>query len=261
MDFDEYWQENKRFVGIVFTGFLVFMIARMSISSTIGGEVTAAQKRDSRERTKLKAPMYDNRDRDSAKGENDALVQVADKLKDAVGFVPREAFTLSGSLSPSARYHAALAQVREDVLPLASRANMVVDNDLGQPDLSPTREEEIVRHLEALDLIDRALRLSLDVGMARVDKIHVALDAGLRSKGGVGVVENTRVELELGGDGAAVLEFIRRSQEPELVIGGRAFTILSLNTRQSKRAGETQVNLSLAVVRLHSVTILDAEEL
>ncbi len=261
MDFDEYWQENKRFVGIVFAGFVVFLIARGVISSTVGDEVKAAQGKESRERSKLSAPMYSTRDRDAAERENEALVLVANQLKDAVAFVPREAFSLAGSLSPSARYHAALTKVREEILPLASRANMVVDSDLGQPDLSPTREEEIVRHLEALDLIDRALRLSIEVGLARVDKIHVALDAGLRSKGGVGIVENTRVELELGGNGAAVLEFIRRTQEPDLVIGGRAFTILSLNTSTSRRAGEIEVKLSLAVVRLHSVTVVDAEEL
>ncbi|MFT6039866.1 MAG: hypothetical protein ACI9C2_000017 [Gammaproteobacteria bacterium] len=261
MDFDEYWQENKRFVGIVFTGLMVFLIARMGISSTVGAEAKDASTNEAAAVKKLRDAMYSTADRDKARKENEALVTVAGKLKQSVAFEPREGFTIAGAISPSSRYHAALADVREEIMPMAGRSNMVVDADLGQPDLSPTREEEIVRHLEALDLIDRVLHLAVDVRLGRVDKIHVVLDPSLKSKGGVGAIEKTRVDFEFSGSGAAVLEFLRRSQEPELVIGGRALTILSLDTRAAKRQGEIQTKLSLAVVRLHEVETSDGEEL
>jgi hypothetical protein len=260
MDFDEYWQENKRFVGIVFTGLVVFLIARAVISSSIGSEVVSAKNVEKAAIKKLSAAMYSSADRDEARRVNEQLGEVASQLKQAAEFVPRESFTLVGAISPSSRYHAALADVREAIMPIAGRANMVVADDLGQPELSPTREEEIVRYLEALDLIDRVLRSAIDSGLARVDKINVALDPGLKGKGGVGLVETTRVDFELGGYGTEVLEFLRRSQEPDLLIGGRAFTILSLDTRTSRRSGEIQVNLSLGVVRMHEVIKQDEEQ-
>ena len=135
MDFDEYWQENKRFVGYVAAALIVFMIARSVIDSTVGGEVRSERLALKSAQDKLKTAMYDGQARDKAKIDNRELTEVVDQLSQAVGFVPRPAFELTDSRSTSSRYHSTLANTRDELLPLAGRHNMALDADLGQPEL------------------------------------------------------------------------------------------------------------------------------
>ena len=261
MDFDEYWQENKRFVSLVCVALVVFLIARGVISSTLGGDVKAASRALTNAEKKLKTPMYDARDRDAAKAQNVALTALVDRLSREVEFVPREGFDLEGARSATSRYHGTLARVREELLPMAGRANMGLDGDLGQPDLSPTRPEEIGRYLAGLDLVDRMVRLAIDTRVARVEGIHVALDPALRSKDGVGSIERTRVRATLGGTGDRLLEFLRRARRPELVPGGQPFVVESVDMRSAKRGVGAELEVTFNVVRLAPVeTSTDAEE-
>ncbi|MBC8451141.1 MAG: hypothetical protein H8D72_00365 [Planctomycetes bacterium] len=254
MDFDEYWQENKRFVGLVFAALVVFLIARGVVSSTLGGDVQAAARALSNAEGKLKAPMYDTRDRDAARKENEALKAVVAQLSEAVAFVPREGFDLVDVRSASSRYHGTLARVREELLPLAGRANMALDGDLGQPALSPTRSEEIGRYLEGLDLVDRVVRLAIDTRVSGVESLKVTLDSGLRSKEGVGEIERTRVSATLVGSGASLLEFLRRARRPELVPGGQPLVIEELDMRAAKRGVGAELEVRFNVVRLAPLT-------
>src|SRR5204863_482021 len=83
-------------------------------------------------------------------------------------FAPRPAFAFDPAKgSASNQYFATVSSVREELLTLAGRNNMRIAEDLGLPALSPTRESEIVRYLEALDLVDRAVRLALASGVDR----------------------------------------------------------------------------------------------
>lgn len=251
MDFDEYWQENKRFVGLVFAAFVVFLIARGVISSTLGGDVKAQTLALSKAEGKLKTAMYNAQDRDAAKAQNDELRALVGALAEEVEFVPRPGFDLEGARSASSRYHSTLAKVREELLPRAGRANMALDGDLGQPELSPTRSEEIARYLEGLDLVDRIAQLAIETRVAGVDDLVVSLDPALRSKDGVGDLERTRVRAKLDGSGDRLLEFLRRSLRPELVPGGQPFVIEHIDMRTKKRGGGAELDLIFNVVRLH----------
>jgi len=263
MDFDEYWQENKRFVGLVFAGFVIFLIARGVVSSTLGGDVKAQRLALSKAENKLKNAMYDSRDRDAAKAQNEELRALVTTLSEAVAFVPREGFNLDGARSASSRYHGTLAKVREELLPSAGRANMALDGDLGQPELSPTRSEEIGRYLEGLDLVDRIVQLAIETRVSGVDGLQVSLDPALRSKDGVGDIERTRVKAKLEGTGDRLLEFLRRARRPELVPGGQPFVIESIDMRTQKRGLGAELELTFNVVRLRAEVSGedDAEEL
>ena len=250
MDFDDYWQENKGFAVRVLIGLVVFAIARMAIGGTLGEDVASARRTLTNAEKKLKDAMYDGRARDEAGRVNEDLGAVRTALEAGVAFRPREGYDLEGAMSGSSRYHRTLADLRDALLPLAGRSNMVLDRGLGQPDLSPTRDEEILRYLESLDLVERVVRLALDLGVERMEKIHVSLDTGLRSKEGVGAVETTKVRFELGGSGDALLELIRRSQEPGRVLGGQALTLGAVDVRPSKRGKHSEATVSFLVVRL-----------
>ncbi len=250
MDFDEYWQENKGFVGTVFAGFVVILIAYLVIGNTLGEDVQSAKRTLGSAEAKLRTAMYDSKARDAATEANEGLEAVLAELEASVAFQPREGFDLENAISGSSRYHRVLADLRDELLPLAGRRSMVLARDLGQPDLSPTRDEEILRYLEALDMIDRVVRLGLDLGIERIEKIHVVLDAGLRSKDGVGAVERTRVEFDLGGGGDALLELLRKSQYPTAVLGGQALTLGPVDMRPAKRNKDSEASVSFYVVRL-----------
>lgn len=259
MDFDEYWQENKRFVTIVCAGLILFLIGRKVVSSTLGADVKVEARALSSAEKKLKNPMYNARDRDAAKRENETLKAVVAELAEAVAFVPRRDFTLVGARSASSRYHSTLAKVRDELLLLAGRASMVLERDLGMPQLSPTRSEEIGRFLEGLDLIERVARLAMDSHVDSVEDLGVVLDTSLDTKDGVGYMERTRVRATLEGSGSSLLEFLRRSRRAELVLGGQPLVIEAVDLRSAKRGDGAELKVTFNVVRLAQAVDSDAD--
>lgn len=260
MDLDEYWQENKRFVGFAVGALVVFLIARSILHSSVGGAVDAQRVALISAQNNLKQAMYDGRARDAAKRDNLALEAVVGELSAAVAFRTRPTFTLGDTRSATSRYHGILADTRDALLPLAGRQNMALDTDLGQPDLSPTRPEDIERYLEGLDLVDRLVRLAADCGVGAVDDLQVTLDTALRSREGVGAIEKTQVKAKLEGNGRALLEFLRRSQRAESVAGGQALVIEFVDMRQAKRRVGAELDVIFNVVRFAPIEdVLDEE--
>jgi len=56
--------------------------------------------------------------------------------------------------SSANHYLRTLSRVREELTQRANRASLKLDSSLGMPELSPTVEREILRYLEALDLVE-----------------------------------------------------------------------------------------------------------
>jgi hypothetical protein len=162
--------------------------------------------------------MYSSNDLADAETENDALKKAVESLTRATAFQPRPQFVLDPKRgSPSNQYFGVVSAVREDLLKLAGRANLRVPEDLGLPALSPTREPDIARYLEALDLVDRAVRMAIASGCERIEKIEIKLDPKLTSREGVGGIEKTRVVVNLSGKSAPMIEFLSLTQQPDAV--------------------------------------------
>lgn len=216
MDLNDTWQENKRFVLTVAAGVIVFVTGTMVVDALFKSELVALRRSADSAAARLRGePMYSASDLDTAERENEELDRAVQELSRQVAFEPREAFRLDAKRgSASNQYFASVAGVREELLTLAGRSNLKLPEDLGLPALSPTREAEIVRYLEALDLIDRAVRLALSAGVERVDKIDIKLDPKLSSRQGVGNVERTRVAITLSGSPGPMVRFLRASQAP-----------------------------------------------
>jgi hypothetical protein len=215
MDLNEYWQENKRFVMIVIAGLIVFMIGEMTIGALIKSDLDVQERRLRALSSELRSPRYKARDLTEAKAENQSLRDASDILIGSVNFAPREAFRVDpdgGSLGN--QYFATVSRVRDALLRDAGRAGVRIVPDLGLPAMAPTRDEEIVRHLDALDLIERVLRLAIAEGVERVDRIKIKLDPKLGARKGVGLVEKTRVEMRLSGASAPLLRLIVATQTP-----------------------------------------------
>lgn len=216
MDLSNYWQENKRFLVTIASGVLVFAIAWMVIGKYIGDELKRQRVTLNSTTQKLsKDPMYTPESLSQAQAENDGLVKAVDTLSKATAFAPRPQFVLAEKRgSPSSQYFAVVSAVRDDLLRQAGRANMRIPEDLGLPALSPTREPDIARYLEALDLVDRGIRMALATGCERIEKIEIKLDARLNSREGVGRIEKTRVAFTFSGKGAPIAAFLSLTQSP-----------------------------------------------
>lgn len=248
MNLDSVWQEHKRFITLCAIGGAGFLVGALVIQETLGSDLGAARAKKLGLERQLAGGMYGRSEQDLAQADRDALAARVDELRAAVAFVPRPGFALDPQRGSAAgQYLAAIQTVQDELLPAAGRAGMVLDRDLGLPPLSPTREEEIARVLEGLDLVERGVRLAMAAGVARIPEIEIRLDPSLSSRAGVATIERTEIRLSARGDGQALASFLRRTQEgaaPLIVIEADLSTVRS-------KGDEASLELTLAAVRLH----------
>ncbi len=252
MDLNDYWQENKRFVTIVFAGFVVFLIGYFVIDGHYGDDIKASSGKITRLRGDLKKAMFTGSDLTLAQEENDALRAAVGTLEEAVAFRPREEFVLDPMLgSFPNQYLRTLTRVREDILPRANRGNMAIDPGLGMPKLSPTKDEEIVRYLEALDVIETVSAMAIDSRVKRLEKITIRLDTGLTSRDGLGRIERTSITFGMRGASLALTRLVAATQRPR---DGRVLHVNDLEMTPSRnKDDEVQLELTLTIARLRPV--------
>jgi len=250
MDLGEYWQENKRFVTSVALGLVGFLVAASVIDSTFADDIGATSRRVSRLKSDLAKPMFDATDLAAVTAENEALREAVGRLEEATAFVPRDGFSVDAGLgSPSNQYLRTLAEVREELLPRVNRANVRVDPGVGMPELSPTRGDEILRYLEALDVVETVVRMVVDSGVRRIDDIQVKLDPGLSSRSGLGRVERTRVVFELAGPSRSVTNLLARTQRPP---SGNALLLEDVELIPARnKEDEVRLEMTVVIARLH----------
>lgn len=257
MDLSDLWQEHKRFLVTVGLGAFAFLIGMWTIEAVYGDDLAAVRgSRLSLDRN-LRQALYSRSDLDEAERQNEALRAAVDELAAAVESRPRERFLLGseamGGGSPSIQFQRTVAALRDELLPLAGRNNLDLEPTLGLPSLSPTEDYKIERYLEALDVLDRAVRLAMDAGVEAIENVRIKLDPGLLSRAGVGRIERTRIELQLAGPSRALTAFLAATQRPgegEDDGGGRALQVHEFEL-STGRADQTRLELVLVVARLH----------
>lgn len=216
MDFNDYWQENKRFVMTVAVAAVLYLIVSAFISSSVGDELRSARTSQRNVEAELRKARFTNADKSRAEEQHDALLAAVDALRAKVDFRPRPEYEVDPARPVGSQYVERVSAVREDLMRRAGRRKVRLPEDLGLPALAPTRDEEIVRHLHALDLIERVLSQAIDVGVERVDKIEIRLDPGLFSRNGVGRVERTRVRMRMSGVSGPLVDLIAATQDPNV---------------------------------------------
>ncbi len=248
MNAQDWWQENKRFALATAGGGIVFLIAWMLIQSFYGDELARAQRSAALTARKLSSEsLYGREAEEAAQSRHDALESAVRRLSEAVHFQTRPFWRLDSARgSASSQYFAVVAATREELLQRAGRASLRVPEDLGLPALSPTKEGDIERHLQALDLVDRVARTAMARGVARIDRLEIRLDPRLNSKEGVGRVEKTRVVCAMIGAPGALVDFVAATQEPG-VEGGAPLVVEKVELAPSRGKSE---EASLEVVFL-----------
>lgn len=251
MDLNGYWQENKRFLVAVGCGLVLFLIGWMAIASFFGDELAAKQRRERSLRSDLEDPMYSSSDLAQVRAENEALALVFDELRERVEFEPREAFALRDGDAPSSRYFGVVSDVRDDLIVRCGRAGLAFPDDLGLPRLAPTREQEIRRYLEALDVVEATLSLGIETGCERVERIQIGLDPRLLSGRPIEDLEKTLVELRLTGPASpmvALLGLLQQERDGRVLLVERAEVQAGRSARD-----EVRMDLVLVVPHLHGL--------
>ncbi|MBI5433458.1 MAG: hypothetical protein HZA52_11570 [Planctomycetes bacterium] len=245
---EDFWQENKRFVLGVAAGAAVFGIGWLATEKTLGADLRSQRARLSTIEKQLAQPRYVAADQTRAEAERERLSQAVATLNDAVSFHARPEFALDGT-SPANRYFAVQSRVREELLTLAGRAGLVVPEGLGLPALSPTKEQEIVRYLEALDVVERVVKLAIDAGCERIDEIRIALDPRLVSGKSIPDIEKTSIEFDLIGASAPLARWIAATQQERF---GDVLLIDKLNLLASRtKADESRLEVVFRVAHLY----------
>ena len=255
MDLNDYWQENKRFVTLVAVGLFVFMIAEMAIGSLIGDDVLATRASLNARKRDLAEARFGTSQLDAARSQNEGLRAALGRLEEKVDFEPRPGFALdAGTGSPTSQYFSRVTEVREALVREAGRLAVRLPEDLGLPALAPTKADEIERHLAALDLIERVVRLGFEQNVPRFERIEIRLDPGLGSRRGVGAVERTQVRMRISGPSDALVRLLAATQAGE----GQPVLIEEVEmTPERSKADEARVDVIFVVARVAS---LDAEE-
>jgi hypothetical protein len=252
VDLNSYWQENKRFVTLVVGGAVVFLIAYLLVGGKYEGAISAKRGELSRLEGDLRKSHYSGSDLDAAETENEALKQAAATLAARTDFEPRPPFGIDrapGAASAGSQYLRALTEVRDTLIPRANRANMKLDPGLGMPALSPTRDDQIERYLEALDVVDTVANLAITCGVSRIERIAVRPDPGLSSRQGVGEIERTQIQFSFEGPARPLTELLARTQRPP---DGRALLVGDVEMIASKaKAGDARLDLTIVAARLH----------
>lgn len=248
---NDWWQENKRFVVLVASGAIVFVIGLMLIDRFFAQELKSRQAAlNSVQRKLANDALFTNEQLATLQKENGELQQSMDVLRKSVAFVARPGFRFDAQKGAAGnQYFQIVSGVREELLTLAGRANLRIPEELGLPALSPTREPDIERYLEGFDLVDRAARMAIASGVERIDRIDVKLDPRLASREGVGAIERTRVEMALSGRPGPLVQFLVASQGDK---DGGPLVIEKCEMQPARtKADEAGLEITFIVVRLH----------
>lgn len=259
MDLNDFWQENKRFVVTVASGAILFVIGSMVIDSLFRSDLQKQELEARNLGDKLRnSALFGAAEQRRAEEQNAALVAAIEKLSQAVDFKTRARFQLDAAKGPAAnQYFGTVSAVREELLRAAGRANLRLPEDLGLPALSPTKELEIQKTLEAFDLVERVVRIALDSGVERVDRIEIKLDPALVSRAGVGEVERTRVTFVASGAPQPLVRLLLGSQSsaPEGAPGLLPLVLERAElTPARNKSDEATLEAVFCVVRLHPRT-------
>ncbi len=214
MNLESYWQENRRFVLAVAGGALGFLVAWWVIDGFLGSDLRRLEQSRARLSQDLGQPMFQPSEQDQALRQNEALRASVARLRAAVEFVPRERFAVPPGSTASGHYLTLVSEVREGLLLRAGRAGLSLPSDLGLPALAPTKDQEILRTLEALDALERALERAIEAGVERVDTIRIKLDPRLSAGKPIDDLEKTLVELRAVGPSSPLVRWLVLLQEP-----------------------------------------------
>ena len=258
MDLNDYWQENKRFIVSVAVGLLVFLIGTLVVSGVVDSDL----QKELRTRTGYKNSLknkarHTSADKTRAGEHNEALQAALGALGGSIAFQPRPGFQLDPAAgSASNQYYTAVDRVRGDLDILRSRHRVLLPEGIGIEPVKTNSAQTIQRHLEAVDMLERALLCAIHSGVKNVSKIRIELDPAFNSRGGLGPVERTRIQMTIVSPSGAVSDMLMMTQSDRF---GQPLAIEKFEIKNARnKEDEVTAAITFLVVRLRAIE-LDAE--
>jgi hypothetical protein len=206
MDLTNIWQEHRTFILLVMAGLLVFFVGQGVISSVYGIDETKRTV-DRHFRNLQRAEYPSTSQLDEARDLNEALTEEYEASLKKINFVPDPKYLLSKDEKPDIQYDRLFNEARDTLVEGAKTLNITVDENLGMPELSPTRPAEIQRALIALDIVTRVVLLAVESQIGVIDTIDMVPETGRRKQS---FMREQRVKFKMQGKASAMAEFLRR---------------------------------------------------
>lgn len=206
MDLTNLWQEHRTFILLVMAGLLVFFVGQGVISSVYGIDETKRTV-DRHYRNLQRAEYPSTSQLDEARELNETLTEEYEAALARINFTPDPKYLLSRDEKPDIQYDRLFNEARDTLVEGAKTLNITVDENLGMPELSPTRPSEIQRALIALDMVTRVVLLAVESQIGVIDTIDMVPDTGRRKQS---FMREQRVKFKMVGKADAVAEFLRR---------------------------------------------------
>lgn len=162
MDFQDLWQEHKKWILGVVAGVIVFLVARGVVRSVYDGD-DAERRVTTVVRSVRGQDLYSADERKRIDEEGRALAALEARLRSAQEFVPAEDYVLAGKGDPDTWFDVVQRRVRSRLLSRAQASGVeFADRDLKWP--APVGREEIRTTLIGLAVLEQAAERLLDAG-------------------------------------------------------------------------------------------------
>jgi hypothetical protein len=213
-------------------------------------------------RSELQKARYTVKVRDEASAANEALRASLAELQQRVEFRPRPEFVLPPGTQTdkaSSEYFGAVERVRESIRVLAGRKRISLPDGVGIEPIMTTSLETFERHMAALDLLDRALRLAIEHNVKHIRSIRVDLDPTFRQRRGMGAVEETTIEIKAASAPSTITAWLQATQTDAF---GQVLPIKDLEARTRRaKIDELDASVTFSIIRLHLPEALAARDL
>jgi len=144
--------------------------------------------------------------------DNERYREQHEKVLERVHFAPRDKYILKPSEPSDVQYFRIISQDRENLVEGAKILDITVADNLGMPDLSPTRKKEIQKTLIGLDIVNRVVEFAIESRVREVRSINLVPETGRRKKG---FVEEQRVRFKITGSAGSIAAFMEKLQSQD----------------------------------------------
>lgn len=244
MDLNDVWQGNKRFILGVGSGLVLFLVAEGVIGSL--WDVGARRRTVDSLAAKLRRESAPRQgDLTSLEAENVALEERLAALRREMGFVTEERYRLpEREATPDLYFNATRSAARDELVDVAARRNIRVDESLGLPELTPSGREAIQRGLRGLNVVEHVVGSAIVAGVRSIPEIAIVEQKGRRRDQREGFIDAQQVKFRIEGTTSSIAELLQtliRDRSPFLAVEEAELT---LDTRSV--FGMTSLKLTVA---------------
>ncbi len=260
MNFDAFWQSNRRFLTGIAIGVLVFLVGRAIIGKTAGSDLAAHERSIRSTSRKLGEFHVSANGVRTAEQRLEELEQRAQELarlalqpdatllaemagREDAGERGYRGWVPEPGQSPSRHYIEFTGRRRQDLTGLALLHDVDLDESLGLPVESPTQRGLIEKTLRGFFVVDQVVRTAVEYGARAIEDVAIEHRRKPRKDQ---VLDTTPVSVDVVLEEERLEPFLRAVLRAEYAIGFVGLEVQPLNKKDKMR----RVNLRFEAAAL-----------